>query len=95
MAPPQKDALNRIAREPVQNWQIVMINRQTHYSQAGNKMGLTVVLDANTNQIDGYSVSTDFAGFTVMVLPPGEFPMSIFNEFHVKPGHNNLVWFCS
>ena len=53
-------------------------------SQAGSKMGLTVILDAHSNLISEYSVSSDFQGFTAMVLPQGDFPLTNLNEFEVK-----------
>ena len=60
-------------------------------SQAGSKMGLTVILDAHTNLITEYSISSDFQGFTAMVIPQGDFPLTNLNEFEVKPGHYNRV----
>ena len=60
-------------------------------SQAGTKMGLSVVLDAHTNNIMDYTVSSDYQGFTAMVLAPGDFPLTSLNEIEVKPGHNNMI----
>ena len=40
-------------------------------SQSGLKMGLTVMLDAHTDILTEFSVSSDFEGFTAVVTPPG------------------------
>jgi hypothetical protein len=40
-------------------------------SQPGMKMGLTVMLDAHTDILTEFSVSSDFEGFTAVVTPPG------------------------
>ena len=60
-------------------------------SQAGIKMGLSVVLDAHTDFIEDFSMNSDFQGFTAMVLSPGDFPLTNLNDFEIMPGHNNLV----
>ena len=61
------------------------------HTQAGNQMGLTLVLDAHTDQISSLSLSSDFEGFTAAVVPPDEFPMMGLSGFQVKPGHKNQV----
>jgi hypothetical protein len=66
-------------------------DRNEPQSQQGANMGLSVVLDAHSNIVDDYSHITDFQGFTVMVLPPGDFPLTRLNEFEIKPGHKNGV----
>ena len=58
----------------------------------GTEMGLTVILDAHTDLVNTFSVSSDFKGFTVAILSEDEFPMTRKNEIQVKPGHlNNLA----
>jgi hypothetical protein len=66
-------------------------NKEEPTSQPGTKMGLTVMLDAHTDLLADYSISSDLNGFTALVLPPGDFPLTYFGGFEVKPGHNNLV----
>ena len=60
-------------------------------SQAGTKMGLTVMLDAHSDYMMDYTMNSDYQGFTAMVLPPGDFPLTSLNEIEIKPGHNNMV----
>ena len=60
-------------------------------SQAGNQLGLSLVLDSHMDQVDYFSVSSDFQGFTAAVIPPEEFPMMGLSGFQVKPGHKNQV----
>ena len=66
-------------------------NKEEPKSQAGTKMGLTVMLDAHTDMLSEYSISSDFLGFSAMILPSGDFPLTLLGGFEVKPGHNNLV----
>jgi Amiloride-sensitive sodium channel len=67
------------------------INNVEPNSEAGNQMGLSLILDAHTDQIADYSLTSDVEGLTAMVIPPDEFPVLAFNGFQVKAGHNNLV----
>lgn len=60
-------------------------------SQSGTNMGLSVMLDAHTDLLSEFSVTSDFAGFTAIVIPPADFPLMTINEFDVKPGHVNNV----
>jgi len=60
-------------------------------SQAGNAMGLTVILDAHTDQIAETTIDTDLQGFSAVVVPSGEFPITSINQFYIKPGHSNSV----
>ena len=60
-------------------------------SQAGKKMGLTVVLDAHSDYIGDFSTNSDFQGFTAMILNPGDFPLTNLNDFEIMPGRNNMV----
>jgi hypothetical protein len=54
-------------------------------------MGLTVLLDAHTDLVGEYSLHSDFEGFTAIVIPPGDFPLTQLNAFGIKPGYNNRV----
>ena len=60
-------------------------------SRAGNQLGLSLILDSHTDQIDKFSVSSDFQGFTAAIIPPEEYPMMSLSGFQVKPGHKNQV----
>ena len=60
-------------------------------SQTGSNMGLSVMLDAHTDLLSEFSVTSDFAGFTAIISPPADFPLMTVNEFDVKPGHVNNV----
>jgi len=60
-------------------------------SQSGNKMGLTVVLDAHSNLISEYTINTDFKEITASIVPPGDFPLTSQNPIKIMPGHNNMI----
>jgi hypothetical protein len=52
----------------------------------GSNLGLTVVLDAHNDKLEPLSVSSDFNGFTGVISYPGEFPLTSFKGFNIKPG---------
>ncbi len=60
-------------------------------TQAGLTKGLTVMLDAHTDQISGSSVETGFKGFTGLISYKGSFPLVQQRGFQIRTGHNNLV----
>jgi len=60
-------------------------------SQTGITRGLTVILDAHTDQITGSTIDTAFKGFTGLISYRGSFPMVAQRGFQIRPGHNNLV----
>ncbi len=60
-------------------------------SQPGINMGLTVMLDAHTDLLAEFSVSSDFKGFTAAVIPRSDFPLMSQRGFEIKPGHTNIV----
>jgi hypothetical protein len=60
-------------------------------TQPGRAMGLKVILDAHSDAVEAFSISTDFEGFTGLITDPGNFPLTNLKGFEVKPGHNNLV----
>jgi hypothetical protein len=45
-------------------------------------MGLTVMLDAHTDILTEFSVSSDFEGFTAILTPPG---FNFTKQFALKP----------
>ncbi len=55
-------------------------------SQAGTLMGLTVILDAHTDILSKYTVTTDVYGFTAIVTPPSDFPLIYQQGFGIKTG---------
>ena len=63
------------------------IQKNEPKSQAGTNMGLTVVLDAHSDQLSEFSISSDFQGFTASIFAQGDFPLTHLNEFQIKPGY--------
>ena len=53
--------------------------------------GLTVILDAFSNQVMSGSVTEDFNGFKVMVSKRGSFPLMDQNIMAIEPGHESFV----
>jgi hypothetical protein len=45
-------------------------------SQAGEGGGLSIFIDSHSNTLREMSVDTDFNGFTVLLSPPSEFPLT-------------------
>ena len=56
-------------------------------------MGLTVTLDGHTNLLTEFSVRSDFKGFTAMVSPKLDFPLTYNRGFDVKPGTSISILF--
>ena len=71
-------------------WDWYLRNKEPQ-SQSGNKMGLTVVLDAHTDLILEHTINTDFKEITAAIIPPGDFPLTSQNPIKIKPGHNNMI----
>ena len=57
----------------------------------GVTMGLTIIVDAHTDQLEAYSIDSDFQGYTALVTNHGEFPLTYLKGFDVRPGHRNLI----
>ncbi len=53
-------------------------------SQAGTRMGLTVILDAHTDMTTELSITDNFEGFTASITPPSEFPLMYQRGFEVR-----------
>jgi hypothetical protein len=53
-------------------------------SQAGTRMGLTVILDAHTDMTTELSITDNFEGFTASIMPPSEFPLMYQRGFEVR-----------
>ncbi len=60
-------------------------------SQSGSRMGLTLVLDAHSDILTEYSISSDFKDIVAAIIPPGDFPLLSQNPIKLKPGHNNMI----
>ena len=71
-------------------WEWYLQNKEPK-SQSGNKMGLTVILDAHTDLISEYTISTDYKEITAAIIPPGDFPLTSQNPIKIKPGHSNMI----
>ena len=67
------------------------IQRKEPQTQAGQNLGLKVVLDAHSDIIESVSASSDFEGFTGLITSPGNFLLTNLKGFSIQPGHNNLV----
>ncbi len=52
----------------------------------GKNSGLMVILDAHSDQLDAFSVGSDFGGFTALIGQQEEFPMVSTRGFEVRPG---------
>ena len=83
-----KDKKNSIEQSYLPEW----YDKQGEpISQAGTRMGLTVFLDAHTDQLSELSVSSDLEGFVVMVASQNDFPLTFQRGVYIKPGHANLI----
>jgi hypothetical protein len=51
------------------------------FPEVGANQGLTVILDAHNDLLEGLSVETDYEGFIASVTSPGEFPLTFQNGF--------------
>ena len=65
-------------------------------SQAGIKMGLSVTLDAHSDLLTEFSITSDFQGFTALVSPKTDFTLTFQQGFDVTPGilQHNISFFC-
>jgi hypothetical protein len=52
----------------------------------GKNSGLMVILDAHSDQLDAFSVGSDFGGFTALIGQQEEFPLVSTRGFEVTPG---------
>ena len=52
----------------------------------GVNMGLTVYLDAHTDLMEAMSIDSDIGGFTTLIAPPSEFPLTFQKGFQVMAG---------
>ncbi len=55
------------------------------------RKGLTVTLDARTDQIEAASVHDDFRGFMAVVNSRESYPITSQRQIRVRPGHDTLV----
>jgi hypothetical protein len=62
-------------------------NKREPFSQAGSKMGLSVTLDAHSDLLTEFSISSDFQGFTALISPKSDFPLTFQRGFDVTPGN--------
>ena len=60
-------------------------------TQAGQKKGLRLVLDAHTDRVTAGTVYDNFRGFVTMVDGRGSYPLTARQSFLVKPGRDNYV----
>ncbi len=52
----------------------------------GKNSGLMVILDAHSDQLDAFSVGSDYEGFTALIGQQEEFPLVSMRGFNVRPG---------
>jgi hypothetical protein len=71
-------------------WDLYLKNKEPK-SQSGSRMGLTLVLDAHTDVLTEYSISSDFKEIIAAIIPSGDFPLLSQNPIKLKPGHNNMI----
>jgi amiloride-sensitive sodium channel len=71
-------------------WDWYLKNKEPK-SQSGSRMGLTLVLDAHSDILTEYSISSDFKEIVAAIIPPGDFPLLSQNPIKLKPGHNNMI----
>jgi amiloride-sensitive sodium channel len=71
-------------------WDWFLKNKEPK-SQSGSRMGLTLVLDAHSDLLTEYSMSSDFKEIVAAIIPPGDFPLLSQNPIKLKPGHNNMI----
>ena len=60
-------------------------------TQAGQKKGLRLILDAHTDRVTAGSVYDNFRGFVTMVDGGDKYPLTARQSFLVKPGRDNYV----
>ena len=60
-------------------------------SKQGISKGLTLILDAHSDQLDFSSINEDFHGFIAMVNGKDIFPITDLNNIKILPGHENFV----
>ena len=53
-------------------------------------IGLTVVLDAHSDQFSAGSLDSDTRGFLGLIRPSGSFPLTTLGSFDIRPGMNFL-----
>ena len=61
------------------------------FTLTGKNSGLMVYLDAHSDQLDAFSVGSDFGGFTALIGHQEEFPLVSVRGFDVRPGHLRLI----
>jgi len=61
------------------------------WSKPGISMGLSVTLDAHTELLDAFSVSSSFDSFEALIQPSGDFPFMSRGGFKVLSGFHNLI----
>ena len=59
--------------------------------QAGVNKGLTVILDAHSDQLAPGSVREDFEGFIAIIGSHDHYPLSELRNVRIRPGFENLV----
>ena len=60
-------------------------------TRTGIDSGLTLYLDAHTDKIEAMSIPSDIQGFTTLIAPRTDFPLTFQKGFEVRPGHKNLI----
>ncbi len=60
-------------------------------SEAGQNKGLTLILDAHTDQVSAGTIADNFRGFVTVVGTKGSYPLTSRHSFLVKPGQENYV----
>jgi len=57
----------------------------------GSHLSLEVVLDAHTDLLSPFSIESDFAGFSALILAKNNFPLVQQKGFSIEPGKKNSI----
>jgi amiloride-sensitive sodium channel len=81
------------SREAFQNATLPQwyVDAEEPNTRTGINSGLTVYLDAHTDKIESMSISSDIQGFSALIAPRTDFPLTFQKGFEVRPGHKNLI----
>jgi acid-sensing ion channel, other len=86
----EKEEVLAFKAKNLTGWDWYLKNKEPK-SQSGSRMGLTLVLDAHSDMLTEYTISSDFKDIVAAIIPPGDFPLLSQNPIKLKPGHNNMI----
>ena len=65
--------------------------RRTMLSESGEKSGLRLILDLNSNRVSFGTLNQDFDAFKVFIGEPAEFPVIKQRSVKLQPGREHFV----